>query len=225
MYSYSRDINGNILQCVSSDFSLVRVFHASPDAPTVDVYIDQFPIAKNLDYKNFSYYVPVPVGNYDVEVYPAGDENDPVLSINIDVPGGQIITVAATGNLDDLTLLPIIDDATQMVNEGEAKVRFYHLSPDAPEVYITANGNELFENISFREGSEYADVPSGSYNIQAYPIGANEAALSSTININEDKIYTIYAIGSADSNSEAYLAGNELEVIQSVDGNTFVKQC
>ena len=52
--------------------SYVRVFHASPDAPPVDIYINNNLVFKSLAFGNFTEYMPLSMGNYKIEVYPEG---------------------------------------------------------------------------------------------------------------------------------------------------------
>ena len=56
------------------DVSYVRVFHASPDAPPVDIYVNEGLAFKNLSFKEFSEYVQLPMGEYKIEVFPAGQK-------------------------------------------------------------------------------------------------------------------------------------------------------
>ena len=55
------------------DVSYVRVFHASPNAPAVDIYVNGSLVFENLSYKEFTEYVPLPMGEYNVQVYQKDD--------------------------------------------------------------------------------------------------------------------------------------------------------
>ena len=56
------------------DVSYVRVFHASPNAPAVDVYINKALVFSNISFKDFSEYIPLSKGQYEMEVYPANQK-------------------------------------------------------------------------------------------------------------------------------------------------------
>ncbi|MCJ7689282.1 MAG: DUF4397 domain-containing protein, partial [Clostridiaceae bacterium] len=75
--------------------SYLRVLHASPKSPAVDVYINDILKAKNLAYADFTDYIEVITGNYNVKIYTTGTKTSPVLSKNIFIPPGKIYTVAA----------------------------------------------------------------------------------------------------------------------------------
>lgn len=192
--------------------SLVRVFHASPQAPEVDVYIDGNLAFSDLGFKEFTKYVYLDEGSYKVEVYLAGTEENPVISEIVDVPEKEMITVAATGNLDDLSLLVIPDHVSKEISNSYATFRVIHLSPDAPAVDILEGEEILFEDIEFREGTEYLDVKPGKYNVKIALSSDGKVVLPLEIRLNPNRIYTIYAVGDAAN----------LSAIQSVDGNTYV---
>ncbi|HSQ90465.1 DUF4397 domain-containing protein [Romboutsia sp.] len=192
--------------------SLVRVFHASPQAPKVDVYIDGNLAFSDLGFKEFTNYVYLDEGSYKVEVYPAGTKENAAISEIVDVPDGEIVTVAATGNLDDLSLLVIPDYVSKETSDSYSTFRVIHLSPDAPAVDILVDEDVLFEDIEFREGTEYVDVKPGKYNITIALSSDGKSVLSFEVTLNPNRIYTIYAVGDAAN----------LRAIQSVDGNTYV---
>jgi len=192
--------------------SLVRVFHASPQAPEVDVYVDGNLAFSDLEFKEFTKYVYLDEGNHKVEVYLAGTKESPVISQTVDVPDGEMITVAATGNLDDLSLLAIPDYVSKEVSDSYSTFRVIHLSPDAPAVDILEGEETLFEDIEFREGTEYVDVKPGKYNVKIALSSDGKVVLPLEIRLNPNRIYTIYAVGNAAN----------LSAIQSVDGNTYI---
>ena len=192
--------------------SLVRIFHASPQAPEVDVYIDGNLAFSGLGFKEFTKYVYLDKGNHKVEVYLAGTKENPVISQIVDVPDGEMITVAVTGNLDDLSLLAIPDDVSKEMSDSYSTFRVIHLSPDAQAVDILEDEETLFEDIKFREGTEYIEVEPGKYNVKVALSSDGKVALPLEIKLNPNRIYTIYVVGNAAN----------LSAIQSVDGNTYI---
>lgn len=191
----------------------VRVFHAVPDAPNVDVYADGNLFVSNLPYSDYSNYLSVPEGNYEIAVYPAGSKNNPVLRNMLSVSRNSMQTVAAVGTLDTIGLLAV-PDATMRSNPSKSTIRFMHLSPNAPAVDITLpDGSVLFSNVSFRQLTPYIEVPPGIYTLQARLAGTQTVALSvPNVKLDSNKIYTVYAIG---------LVGEEpeLEALLVPDGN------
>lgn len=193
--------------------SYLRVLHASPDAPAVDVYVNNNPVIKNLKYKEFSQYLPVMPGRYNVKVFPAGQMMNPVINSNILVPPMSAFTVAATGTLSDIGLMPIVDPYTSPVNANVAYARFAHLSPNAPAVDITlTDGTKLFSNVKYLEYADYIEVEPGMYTLQVRPAGSEDVVLTvPDVPLMPGKYQTIYAVG---------LVGDTppLEAIASLDG-------
>lgn len=198
--------------------SCVRVFHASPDAPAVDVYANDKLIAKNLSYKEFSKYLQIKPGKYNIKVYPTGETQNPVINTNVTAPPCSIFTVAAVDCLCDIELLPIPEPG-KPIPPGKTCVRFVHLSPNAPNVDITLpDGAILFENVGFKEYTDYIIVDPGTYTLQVRPTGTDEVVLTvPNVKVNPCRFYTVYAVGIAGA------CKNPLEAVLSLDGNCYLK--
>lgn len=196
---------------IKNNSSLVRVFHAAPQAPNVDVYVNDQMVFSNLAFGDFTRYVYLDEGEYNVSVYLAGQKDRPVINQMVDVPSQQIFTIAATGNLDNLGLLVIPDKVSKSPSQNYSSVRVIHLSPNAPGVDILVDGDTLFEDISFGEGTDYVDLNTGTYNVNVVLNTDKSVVLPLKVTLNPDKIYTIYIIGNPPT----------LQAVQVVDGNTY----
>ena len=196
---------------IKNNSSLVRVFHAAPQAPNVDVYVIDQMVFSNLAFGDFTRYVYLDEGEYNVSVYLAGQKDRPVINQMVDVPSQQIFTIAATGNLDNLGLLVIPDKVSKSPSQNYSSVRVIHLSPNAPGVDILVDGDTLFEDISFGEGTDYVDLNPGTYNVNVVLNTDKSVVLPLKVTLNPDKIYTIYIIGNPPT----------LQAVQVVDGNTY----
>lgn len=196
---------------IKNNSSLVRVFHAAPQAQNVDVYVNDQMVFSNLAFGDFTRYVYLDEGEYNVSVYLAGQKDRPVINQMVDVPSQQIFTVAATGNLDNLGLLVIPDKVSKSPSQNYSSVRVIHLSPNAPGVDILVDGDTLFEDISFGEGTDYVDLNPGTYNVNVVLNTDKSVVLPLKVTLNPDKIYTIYIIGNPPT----------LQAVQVVDGNTY----
>lgn len=196
--------------------SYYRLLHASPDAPQVDVYINGKLVAKNLKYLHFTSYIKAPGGVYEVKVYPAGKKDTPVIDTKLQLVPGSIYTVAAAGNLRDVSLLPILEPLPGPT-PGYAMIRFSHLSPDTPPVDITLpDGKKLFQDVEFKETTGYIPVPPGNYTVQARLTGTSKVALIvPNINLQPNKIYTVYAVGKP-------IGTPPLQVLIPLDGSTYL---
>ena len=80
------------------------LFHGAPDAPTVDVVVEDGPVLfDNIEYGTFSDYVGVAPGAYILDVTPAEDNTTVVRKYDADISGltGGAATVFASGFLSE----------------------------------------------------------------------------------------------------------------------------
>jgi len=181
--------------------SYARILHASPDAPGVDVYLNNTLIAQNLTYKNFTEYLPLMHGRYNVQVFATGTRSNPVIDTVINIMPNSDYTIAATGFLKDIQPL-VINDTSYNIPSNMSQVKFVHLVPDAPKVDVTLpDGKKLFENIGFREVSKKILVDPGRYTLQVRIAGTNDVVLTvPNVILNPNKYYTVYAVGTVKGN-------------------------
>lgn len=93
-------------------FARVRVVHASPDAPAVDVAVKGGPVLfAGLPFPRASNYVAVPAGTYDLEVRAAGTATVALSLPGVTLEPGKVYTVFAVGSLarGTLTVVPVVD--------------------------------------------------------------------------------------------------------------------
>ena len=130
--------------------SYLRILHASPKSPAVDVYINDMLKFKNLAYASFTDYIEVITGNYNVKIYAAGTKTSPVLNKNLFVPPEKIYTVAAIGLLPDIDVLPVPE--TKIMSPIDmVYIKFAHLAPTTgPVDIVLPDGKLLFKNVSYK---------------------------------------------------------------------------
>lgn len=174
----------------------VRVVHASPDAPAVDVWVNDALTLENVPFQAVSDYLTVPGGTYNVKVVPTGATEPVVINADLTVDAGVDYTVIARGLLADISPLVLVDNNSDPA-AGNAHVRFVHLSPDAPAVDIAvAGGPVVIGNIAFGEASSYTPVPAGSYDLEVRLAGTNTVVLPLPgIALADGDVYTAYAFG------------------------------
>ncbi|MFC4356630.1 DUF4397 domain-containing protein [Halobium salinum] len=88
------------MEPVPEDMARVRIVHASPDAPDVDVTVPSagVKLADDLEYGTASEYVDVPAGDYTVEVQTADDEDMyDYATVELSVEGGKAYSAFAAG--------------------------------------------------------------------------------------------------------------------------------
>ena len=94
---------------LSADTARVRVVHASPDAPAVDVAVTGGDVLiSGLAFPNASDYLEVPAGTYDLEVRPAGTTDVALALPGVQVEAGMVYDIFAIGQVGDGTLTVLV---------------------------------------------------------------------------------------------------------------------
>lgn len=176
----------------------VRVVHASPDAPAVDVYANGARVLSNVPFRGASDYLAVPAGRYTFEVRPAGAAAStfPVLSITADLRAGTDYTVMAVDRLSQIKGRVFTDNNTRPA-AGKAHVQVVHASPDAPTVDIALKGGAvLVPSLPFGELKGPLPVDAGTYDLEIRPAGTTAVALAlDGVRLEAGRVYTFTAVG------------------------------
>jgi hypothetical protein len=194
--------------------SMVRVIHASPDAPAVDLIVDDMNRAVNgLAFGQYTDYLALPANVYNIKVVPEGGfPVDSVINADLSLFYYEKYTVLAVNSLSSIEPLVLLDDYLPL-QQGKAKLRFVHASPDAPAVDIkVVDGPYLFQNISFREYGDYVTLPKATVDVEVRVAGTDTVVLTIPgVTVNNGTAYSVYAIG---------LAGGTpgLSVLLTIDG-------
>jgi hypothetical protein len=174
----------------------VRVVHASPDAPSVDVWVNGSPAFTDVAFEEITPFAGLPAGTYNVKVVPAGATTPVVIEADLTLNASVDYTVIATGMLASIAP-QILTGTGGTPTAGQAWVRFFHASPDAPAVDIAvAGGAVLFPNVAFNQGTAYLPVPTGTYDLEARVAGTSTVALAIPgVMLADGGVYTAYATG------------------------------
>ena len=66
----------------------------------------------------------------------------------------------------------------ETVADGNVGLLFFHGSPDAPEVDITAGGSPIFDDVSYSEFSGYLELPASEYQVAVTPANDNSTIVA-----------------------------------------------
>eukprot|EP01120_Amphizonella_sp_Union-15-10_P017583 TRINITY_DN97_c0_g1_i5.p1 TRINITY_DN97_c0_g1~~TRINITY_DN97_c0_g1_i5.p1 ORF type:complete len:214 (-),score=54.41 TRINITY_DN97_c0_g1_i5:43-684(-) len=185
----------SLFLCVTVTYSHLRVAHASPNAPAVDVYVDATKIFTGLTFKQVSEYEEVDDGKHTIVVTATGT-TQAVINTTVEVLEFRAYTIAAIGLLPAISPLEFFDDA-RPAERGRSAVRFVHLSPDAPAVDVAVVGGPvLFRDIEYRESSHYIQVVAGTYNLEVRLARTETVVLRvPNVALTNTDVYSIFAEG------------------------------
>ncbi|MFN7545286.1 MAG: DUF4397 domain-containing protein [Acidobacteriota bacterium] len=103
-----------------------------------------------------------------------------------------------------------------------ARVRVVHASSDAPAVDVLVDGNVAFQNLRFKDYTDYTPVPSGTRTFALNVAGTTTTALSLPFNLMAGQVYTFYAFGKL-ANSSLTIIGTGDELTPPAIGFTKVR--
>lgn len=179
----------------------VMVVHASPNAPAVDVRINNAVALSSVAYPGNSAYTPLPAGTTNIKVSPAGTTTY-VIDANENLAANTNYSVFAIDSVSKIKAAVVTDNLTAPAS-GKAHIRFFHFSPNAPAVDIAVTGGPvLFSNRTFNDQatntalSNFTPVDAASYNLEVRLAGTNTVVLSvPNVPVTAGKIYTVFARG------------------------------
>ncbi len=95
-----------------------------------------------------------------------------------------------------LAMLILVSPA--MAQDGEAKIRMAHLSPDAPAVMVELDGEpvEALASVSYRDATPYLDIPAGQHDVAVFAAAdPSEPVLEVSIAPEAGQSYTVAGVG------------------------------
>ena len=196
--------------CGNDARARVRVVHASPDAPNVDVVLDSKTVLSNVAYKTASSYLTIKAGQHTAKVNVAGTQTTVITESGV-FAGKSDTTILAVDKVANITGLVLTDNNTPPTS-GNVKVRVIHASPSAGnvDVYVTAPGGALtaptLTNVAFKAVSDYLSVAAGSYQVRVTPTGTKNVVIDSgTVALTAGQIRTVVALD-ADATGTSFTA-------------------
>lgn len=116
--------------------AFIRVFHAVPGGPKVDVFDGTLKIASNRGFTGITSYTPVESGKHSLRVVATGQNSPNIVADSFNFSRGKHYTVAIYGKKAPQLLS--INESNGKETIEKAKVRVVHLVPGAPELMVTA---------------------------------------------------------------------------------------
>ncbi|MCU0317134.1 MAG: DUF4397 domain-containing protein [Fimbriimonadaceae bacterium] len=187
----------------NSSSGSLRLVHASPDAPAVNIRAGTNSI-NNVSYLGFSGYVSTGSGNPLVTVTPVATTT-PVISANVPLAAGESKTIIAGDLVSNIRPFVLTDDRSAPA-AGQIRVRLVHASPAAGnvDIHVSAPGATLSAgtlvagNVALGASTSYLTVPAGDYRVRLTAPGTfNVAFDSGTVAFAAGQVRTILAVDAA----------------------------
>jgi hypothetical protein len=184
--------------------SRVRVVHASPDAPNVDVLLDNSQVLSDVPYLASSAYLETSAGDHNLKVNAAGTSTT-AIDADVTLADGTDYTVIASDLVAQITPIVLQDDNTAPA-AGNARVRAIHGAPSAPavDIYVTAPDADLatatpvLTGVEFGDVADYLEVPAGEYQVRVTPAGTKLVVIDSgALTLESGQVRTAMAVDAA----------------------------
>lgn len=151
--------------------SAIRVLHLSPDAPAVDVYVDdvmEAPVV-GLEFLSGTPHAEVPAGVHRFRVAPTGTSAaSAVIDVSPTMEADVKYTAVAIGRVADIQPLLLVDDAAGLAAD-KIRVQVAHAASAVGQVDIWnltgGTPSLLLENVDFGAAATLPDLPAGAYRV------------------------------------------------------------
>jgi hypothetical protein len=160
------DDDNNNQNTTPTEVAYVSLYNASPDAPNLDVIVDDRRINRSpFDYSEYTGYMPFYTGSRNLRIGPNG-ANNVVVDTTLQLLNAHAYSIFVVDNYQHADLLVIED--TGEPGSGQAMVRFLNLSPDAPAINLSNDdsGTPLFSNQSFKATTAFKPVTAGTFDLR-----------------------------------------------------------
>jgi len=180
--------------------SKLRAVHNVAGGPNVDIFVDGRLAVTNVPYKAISDYLLVDSGKHIVSTVPSSG-GEPLTVVEIDLKPKTRYTAVVHGALSDGKIDTLaLQDNISCPDRGNAHLRFVHAAATVPAVDIYANGDKIFENVSYGQTGKpmYLPVPKNVYTVEVTPAGDDTVVLSADLPLQDQQVYTVIASGLLD---------------------------
>jgi Domain of unknown function (DUF4397) len=188
----------------------VRVLHAAPRVPAVDIYVSApdaaLPAKPTIAALSFTKFAPpvdqdslkVPKGDYQIRITEAGKTDVVFDSGKVTLPGGQDVLIAAipsftAGSIVNLLVLPA-EGKPVIVREPRAALRAIHLSSDAPAVDVLADDKRIVRKLMFREDSRFIRATAGKLNLKVNAADTTTSVINADLDLPAGKAVSVVAL-------------------------------
>lgn len=164
--------------------SSLRALHLSPDAPAVDVAVNDSVVLQDVTYRQASGFVPVNAGSLGLDVLVANTDTV-ALAADLDLTRDTKYTVIAANNVATIEALVVEDN--DVPAEGFAQLRVVHGASAAPavDVFVSAPDADFtgltptLEDVAFKAISAELEVAAGDYRVRVTAANSSDVIYDS----------------------------------------------
>jgi hypothetical protein len=155
----------------------VRVIHATPDAPGLDIYQGSNALAYNLSFGTVTSYIPLTPGAYSIHADTAGSRQM-LSSAKVTLAPSTQYTILFGNSITIPQQLTLIDQ-NQPAPSGQIALRFLNQATrtSAIDIYLVPAGQKLSSvlplvtGVAYGANTGYLNVPANTYSLIMMPAG------------------------------------------------------
>jgi len=218
---FAEGMTGHVTEIIAQDteyyYGYLKVSHASPDAPPLDIWINKQKVFSGVRFTGITQPLPLLLTSstqeVDIVVLEQGTSGPVLLQDSFDATDGIRYMYAVLGLYAPHTPTPlegllVEDNWKRPESHRRCYIRFMHASPGVPAVNVLVNGSSLFENIQYTKLTDYLELIEGSSVFEVRTNGDNILLLNFNMDLHGDKVYTLFLEG---------IAGQTLQQVSAED--------
>lgn len=183
----------------AAEMALLRLVHAVPQAPGVDVMVDGALAATQLTFADYTGYLRVAAGDHSISVQAGGST---ITETSLTINPGQAITAIVMGPAEAPAVQIVEDDLGPLVL-GNVRLTATHTvsGSDAVDV-VLADGTPVFQALAYGNSSGGIDIPANSYPLAVTPTGGTVAAAivpAEEFHLRAGNFYRVVVLGGPDA--------------------------
>lgn len=180
--------------------AFLSIYHASPDAPNLDIYTEATRINNNpLEYSTTFPYSAFYVGNRKLRFNPQNAANT-LLETEFTLVKDKVYTLFLVNKAAEIDALKV-EDIWDEPNNDKAQVRLAHLSPDTDDIELIINEESLpfGEENEYLEITDFEELDKGKIKVTVKSKATGEVLLTvNEIEIRGNRVYTLVLRGFSD---------------------------
>jgi hypothetical protein len=178
--------------------SYVSIYNAAPDAPGLDLIVDEHRINNNpFNYTDRTGYLNFFTGERRFKISSVNASNA-FVDTTFELVDGRTYSLFMVDRVSSLEAL-LVTDSSATPTAGNAMVRFINLSPDASNLSIVGkndNDSISFAERSFKQATSFQPVNAEEFSFEVTQGSSSDALLKAdNISLEAGKYYTIIVRG------------------------------
>ncbi len=180
--------------------AFLSIYHASPDAPLLDIHTEATRINNNpLEYSATFPYSPFHIGNRKLRFKPHNAANV-LLETEFTLEQDKVYSMFLVNKASEIDAVKV-EDIWEEPDSDNAQVRLAHLSPDTEEIEVLINETSLpfGEKNEYLEITDFESIAKGTIKVTLKSKTSGETLLTvNDIEIRGNRVYTLVVRGFSD---------------------------